>query len=263
MNNEFGIRLLTTEETFDIICKKIENCETGRYIRFGDGDFNLFNGQADMLARTTKELQDAFINTFKNLKESDLISVNYHCKEYGTLEPGMKPGVHENTHESSFNNIKTLYDFGHRYTCLYSHIALHHTMSENPIRFKDIINIIRNNNHSLILHTNNFDPYRLSYWFGCHYSVTCSPRDSFLEKDRIINDISTLSIDKNRYLVVILGMGCGGRAMIDNIEIAIKNKTSNYFILDIGSPIDILMEYKNTRAWMEISVQVLKPISIL
>jgi hypothetical protein len=253
MSNEFNLNLLTTEDSYNNVFNSLKNKMNGRYLRFGDGDFNLARGEADMLSAPTQELQVAFFNIFKNLKESDFISVNFHCKEYNMVENGMKPGIHETSHSMASNCLRIIKYFQPNIKTIYSHIFLHHVMVENPSKFKKMIDLISENSHSLILHSNTFDSFKLSYWFGCHYSVTCSPSNSFSEKNRILNDIASLKIDNSRYLIVILAMGCGGRAMIDDIEKEIQKKTNTYFIFDIGSPIDALMGFPNTRAWIEMT----------
>jgi hypothetical protein len=248
-----SIRLVGTEPTFDFVCRAIENRTRGRYLRFGDGDFNLMQGQNDMLATANTDLQNGLIATVKGYRQGDMFSVNYHCKDLNSLEPGMRPGVHEVSQQVAYHSIGTLKKYVPDCDIIYSPIALHHTLSERPERFAHILNLIRKNANTILCHTETFEYSKLAEWFGPHESVKVPKRDSYSKKASTLQQLEEACKNVYGYVVVIVGMGCGGRAMIPEMEEILQKYTKEYFLLDIGSPIDILMGLNDTRAWIEMT----------
>lgn len=240
---------VTFSKIYDIISKK----QSGRYLRFGDGDFNLMEGKADMLATPNHQLQSDLKAVVGSLKPNDLFAVNFHCKELKTLEEGMYGGVHEVPVHIAYYNIAKLLEKNPTCKTIYSTVALHHVLSQNPSYFASLLKLIKKNNSTLILHSDTFETSKLTTLFGDHISIKAPSKNSYDHKERIYNELREVSKNLQAYTVIILALGCGGRAMVPQLEKILESTNQPYFILDFGSPIDILMGYKHTRAWIELT----------
>jgi hypothetical protein len=255
-----GISFIQSYVTFNAIYDAINKKVTGRYLRFGDGDFNLMEGKSDMLARPNPELQDELIKVVSSMKPSDFFAVNFHCKELKTLEEGMYGGVHEVPLHIAYYNIAKLLEKNPNCRRIYSTVALHHMLSQNPAHFTSLLRLIKSNGSSIILHSDSFDKEKLTTLFGAQQSISAPPKNSYDQKERIYSEFREKlksfqdeTNQKSNYIVCILALGCGGRAMVPTLEKLLEETKNNYFILDFGCPIDILMGQKDTRAWIELT----------
>lgn len=247
------MRYFSTTETTAALIDHIESKTPNLYLRFGDGDFNLMDGKADMLAAASREIQAAYVELWKRLTDRNMIAVNYHCKSLGTLEDGMFPGVHECPHsyarrctDRAVANVPSL-------SMLYSAVALHHILTTNMSLYKLFLESVRKNGSTILLCNREFSSENLTSYFGKHIKIGASSRDSFVERDRIWGEFDAALGTCDKFTVCILALGCGGRALTYKLIDMIQDNSSNVLIIDIGSSIDVLMGLNNTRAWVEIT----------
>lgn len=246
------MELLSTLDTTNALISHIETKTPNLYFRFGDGDFNLMEGRGDMLAVPSSELQHAYQELWKRLSNKNMIGVMYHCKELGTLEAGMYPGVHECPEEYAKQCINRTIMKIPTLSKMYSHAALHHMLSTNTEKYREFLRAIKTNASTILLCNRDFSSSSLDLYFGKHIKIGASCRDSFFERDRIWSEFdSALQTVGDAFTVCILALGCGGRAMSYKLIDLIGSRSANVLLIDIGSSIDVLMGLRNTRAWVE------------
>jgi len=212
-----------------------------------------------MLAKASYEMQVEFNKLFQQIRQENsnsniFLGIPYHCKLLNTLEDGMVPGIHENHIETvNLFLIKFLEKTNYKFNKNYSSVALHQVMIHEPFLFLYFLQTIKKNNNTILLVNNEFLSKKedLELYFGNNISfVTAPANNSFTEKDAIVDNFRKLMENKKKdeFVVCILALGCGGRAMSHYLY-----QYPNIFLLDIGSPIDALMGLKNTRAWVEMT----------
>jgi demethylmacrocin O-methyltransferase len=232
-----------------MICYTIEHKIAGKYLRFGDGDFNLMEGIPDMLSKPSIELQEDLLKTFKSFNKYDMLAVNYHCNELNTLEPKMGYGIHEVEFTTVRLNIEKVLSNYTNLKCLYSAVSLHHEMINNPTNYVKVLRTIKSNGNTIILHDKAFSTDKLTYYFGKINSIQANGNNSYLEKDRICKEFDTYVSKLKGYTTILLALGCGGRAICNILEKILVKYDIQGFILDFGSSIDVLMN-KDTRLWI-------------
>jgi len=240
---------MNTHDTVNMVCYSIQHKISGKYLRFGDGDFNLMEGIPDMLSRSSVELQEDLITTFKSFDKCDMLAVNYHCNELNTLEPKMRNGVHEVQFKTVKLNIDKVLSNYSNLKCLYSAVSLHHEMIINPTNYVKLLRIIKQNTNTIILHDKSFNLDTLAGYFGKYHSIPANGNNSYTEKHRICADFDKIISQSKGYTTIILALGCGGRAICHLLEKILLQYDIQAFILDFGSSIDVLMN-KDTRLWI-------------
>lgn len=247
------MRYFSTTETTAALIGHIESKIPNIYLRFGDGDFNLMDGRRDMLAAPSREIQSAYVETWKRLNNKHMIAVNYHCKELDTLEDGMFPGVHECPHSYAIQCTERVVANIPELSMLYSAVALHHVLTKNISLYKSFIESIRKNGSTIILCNQNFSSETLTQFFGKNIKIGAPSHNSFSERYRIWCEFDAALSACDKFTVCILALGCGGRAMTYKLIDMIQHHSSNIILIDIGSSIDVLMGLNNTRAWVELT----------
>ena len=239
------MEFILSDNTVHFLINLIKNKKNGTYIRFGDGDFNLMDGQHDMLAMPSQDIIDNYKLTIQSLTSTDMISIPFYCKSLNTLEIGMKPGIHEYPDNIALDYINRMTNYIQNLTKLYSHVALHQVLVHNPELYSTFLKTIIDNNSTIIFGNTDFDKEKINYYFGNNIYIGANSNNSFNERERIWEEFNKINIDK--FTVCILALGCGGRAMSH------KFIHKNMLIIDIGSSIDVLMGLRNTRAWVEMT----------
>jgi hypothetical protein len=207
-------------------------------------------GEYDMLAAPSKELQEAYHKTFASITCDNLCAIPFCCKELGTLEEGMCPGVHEQPKNYVDHYMSAINQLIPHVHTLYSQVALHHILSTDIDLYAQFLLSIIKNKSTLILGNRDFKKEDLEMYFGPHVFIGGNSSNSFLERDRICSEFNEKLETLNTPLIVcILALGCGGRAMCHSFIETIQKQRKNVLIIDIGSSIDILMNL-DTRAWI-------------
>lgn len=249
----YSMKFISSNNTVEYLINLINRKESGFYIRFGDGDFYLMEDKSDMLASPSKEITQSYKLLMNLLNKNDIIGVNFHCNELGTLEPGMKPGVHECPYEISQNNIQKIISYIPGITKLYSPVSFHHVMINSPHLYAKFLNTVIQNNSTIVICNREFNIDKLRFYFGNCSTILANGNNSYSERERIWLEFSEHLRNINDFTVCILALGCGGRSMSHNFIEEIKKQNKKVLIIDIGSSIDVLMGFKNTRAWVEMT----------
>jgi len=87
------MNFINCESTVNAIIDFIRLKKPGMYLRFGDGDFVLSQGQHDMLCIPTEEIKNWMKKALSIRDKNIMMCVPYHCKEYNTVENGMFGGI--------------------------------------------------------------------------------------------------------------------------------------------------------------------------
>lgn len=244
---------ILSSDTVKNLITLIKNKEGCSYIRFGDGDFYLMEGQYDMLATPSIEMTASYKLLMTHFQPTDMISIPFYCKSLNTLENGMKPGVHEYPDHMALDFINKICSYIPNIKKLYSHVALHQALAYNPELYVTFLKTIISNNSTIVIGNNDFDREKIKFYFGNNTYIGGNSNNSFNERERIWSEFSNALDHINRFTVCILALGCGGRAMSYKFIEDIKTKNKNVLIIDIGSSIDVLMGLRNTRAWVEMT----------
>lgn len=236
-------------ETLEAIGSIILKKEKGAYLRFGDGDINLANGESDLLQENNSllsyEMSEALSMDSKNI----LKSLPLHCKEYG-WEEGMFPGNHECDKTWADNILKKVEPFwGGEVEEVYSPIALHFLASHKPDSAITFLRLLRDSNICCVVGNKRIPRKIIHQVFGQCKHIKTPVNNSYSKIDQIENSLSNV-LDKSddQYKIVVTAMGCSGRVL----QKRLLNTYENIFLFDFGSLLDALCGW-NTRAWIELS----------
>lgn len=257
------MKYVSSVDTIRKLIECIDKQEPAIYLRFGDGDFNLMRGATDMLSGSSPEMIESYSKTMKYLSKDTMNSVNFHCKELNTLEEGMKPGIHENVYSSVCKFIEGIQRYIPGIDTLYSAVAAHHVLVYHPDVYIDLLQRIKENNSTIFLGNKDFDKSQLECFFGNISCISANGNNSFNERERLWKEFDDVISNVKDYTIVILALGCGGRAMSHSFIESIHTYGKKVLFFDIGSSIDALMGHFHTRAWIEMThpdIQKLKDI---
>lgn len=226
----------------DLICNEVK----GAYLRFGDGDVLLMSGQNDSLQtadrRLAMEMQEAF-----NLSGPGIMKcLAIHSRRFG-LWPGMAPGVHEVDDVQACKLLARC----HRYfigTPIYSPVALAYAVVFDQPLALSFLRFLKDRAPFLFIGNQNVPDEVLSRLFGSSTERISTPsKNSYAEIDRIESDARrALDARKDRFSVIIVAMGCSGRALAKRIYMG----GYNAFLFDFGSLLDAFCGWK-TRTWIK------------
>jgi hypothetical protein len=243
---------VSCKKTVELLIDILENKKFGMYLRFGDGDFNLANGEGDMLANPSVELQELMQESMKINDNSVMICVPNHNRELNTLEEGMYPGNHEYSFESVIKYLKFLQHIrGNIPYNIYTNVALSYCGSHYPHL---VVNIHKQIKKYPVIFIGNYK-YKIDFLqklFGNLDIIPTNSRDSFLQFNDVFLELDNLYNNKYKdleYFVIIMAAGCAGRGFSGKIYN--KYKTRNYFVFDYGSLLDFLNN-DISRAYMEL-----------
>jgi hypothetical protein len=237
-----------TKDTISKIKEIIDKEEKGLYLRFGDGDVNLANGNSDSLQSANElvkvEMSQAFAINDKNV----LRSLPLHCKEYG-LEEGMFPGNHEcdkGWADRLLSKVKPFW--GGEFGDIYSPVALHFLATVDVKSTIEFLNYMKSKSPVAIIGNENIPSEIISKIFGetCTHIKT-PPQNSFSSIDRVESEFKNI-YKEGEYNIIITAMGCSGRVL----QKRLYNNHDNIFVFDFGSLMDALCGW-NTRAWIELT----------
>ena len=245
------LQLHSTQRTIQTLCDRIRTKTNGKYLRFGDGDFLIMKGNNEQLANATPEFSRNLMESFRAYEPNDMLAVNFHTPDLGLLEPGMGPGVHLTSGDVVHQNIVESLQLVPSLRELYSATALHHVMVTNPRSFVTVLHTIQEHGNVILVGDETFSPNALQMYFGPHRKVNGPSFDSYEAKGTILAEFEAhlQSAPKGEHLLIVLALGCGGRALVPEMEALLTKYALPAFFLDFGSPIDVLMG-SVTRHWI-------------
>jgi hypothetical protein len=234
----------------DLVVKR----KSGAYLRFGDGDINLLWGLPDMMSAATKEIQADIARAFKLRSTSSyalLKSLPLYCDQLGNVQPNTKSTA--GFFGASNYHCFKLIALARRYILnqeLYCSVFMSYYFSTDPDRYLAILKVLLANPTVLVSpYSRSFSSYSpIAY---SSYLINCPKENAYSEIESIEKRLlDYLESNQSVYHVVILAMGCAGRALVARLLSSYK---LNAFIFDIGSSFDALYGNISTRAWMHSS----------
>jgi hypothetical protein len=241
------LRFHKSKETLDLIQALISNKQKGAYLRFGDGDINLALGQADMLQSPNPQLQQEMREAFLINHPNALKALPLYCHEIGK-----ESGMNIHNHEASLPWVLDILEkaqpvWGIAIANVYTHVALHYTSTSEPEACIKFLKFLKNAPCFLFVGNQNVPLEIRELLFGseCRY-VRTPPVASYSEIDRIEEECIAAIGSDDSYKVIVIAMGCSGRAL----QKRLWHRYNNIFLFDFGSLLDALCGW-NTRAWIE------------
>lgn len=231
----------TINECESLIC----NSQRGVYLRFGDGDVNLLNGQDELFQKSSHKLAMEMQETFDLRGNNILKGLPLNSPRFSGVYPGMRPGVHASDDAWSENLLSRCYPYFIGYK-IYSSVALAYISVFNQDLAIKFLRHLRLTNPIFV--GNEKTPPDLIYkLFDTKIHVKTPSQDSFSAIDQVENSLRGELEKKTEFQVVVLAMGCSGRIL----QKRIYNAGYNVFLFDFGSLLDALCGW-NTRAWIEL-----------
>ena len=243
------LKVLKSKETLDklIFClKKEDKCA---YVRTGDGDIRLLNGEDDSYNKCTPKFQEEMEEVFSINDITFMKCLPLYIDD--NAEPNMSPGNH--LCDQNFYNYITyrVKDYLQYFPEIYSHVALCYQATYNPeyaITFLKHIKKACLNYPTYIIGNKNTNKKLLDLFFGSKYTrIETLCKNSYSDIDYIWNKIQE-TINPEKYTIFIIFMGCAGRPL----QKRIWKQYNKVFLFDVGSLMDAINQ-TDTRAWIKIS----------
>lgn len=238
---------ITIQTTFDTL-NEIENClklnQKGAYLRFGDGDVYLLNNQRDSFQNANDFLANEMLEAFQINKKHVFKSLPIHSEKFG-YEKGMFKGNHKNSNTLAITLLESTFIFfiGQK---IYSHVALHFIATQDPIRANLFLKLLKSKT-KIFIGNKTLSATTIHLLFGNAVHIKTPFNNAYDEIDRIYNE-SKAEIEKlTDFAVVIVAMGCSGRALMKRLLF----DNFNIFLFDFGSLIDGL-DGVNNRTWLNL-----------
>lgn len=246
----FALNFHKSEETLNRITEIISKKEKGVYLRFGDGDVVLANGQDDGFQKNNSSLQQEMREAFSLNGPNVLKCLPLGCKEFGGFEEGMFPGNHEQPYEWCVDMINMAAPIWNgEIEDIYSMTALAQCATSNLDLCIKFMKFLKASNCCVFVGNCNIPASLRELMFGpqCQY-VPTPDRNSYYEIDRIEQECLEKVANKKGYKIIVTSMGCSGRAL----QKRLWQKLDNVFLFDFGSLMDAICGW-NTRDWIALT----------
>lgn len=239
----------TSEPTLNKITEIISKKEKGVYLRFGDGDVVLANGQDDSYQDKNVFLQQEMREAFALNGPNVLKCLPLGCQVFSGLENGMYEGNHGSSDAWCINMVNMAAPFWNgEIGDVYSMTALAHASTSNVGLCINFLKFLKQSNCAVFVGNCNIPVHIRELLFGKECQFVPTPaRNSYEEIDRIEKECLEKTANINGYKIIVTSMGCSGRAL----QKRLWNKLDNVFLFDFGSLMDALCGW-NTRAWIDL-----------
>lgn len=231
----------TTQETYDKLCDMLDNHDRVFYTRFGDGDFNIMNGERELLhewsLKLAREIVESIrINDEEYLKGSML---NY------PIESGMTKGVfapHNDEYITKYTNWLLYNQKIPVDTIFESHIMFHYISIFKPELMIDFLDKYIRPKKKLFI--GSVDKKKIERLVGTiDYYVQIPERGAYYSIDSWWADVLNYSKEVE---LVLPAAGMAGRV----IQKRLWYENVNIHSIELGSIIDAAVK-KNTRSWID------------
>ncbi|SFL46921.1 hypothetical protein SAMN05421830_102310 [Desulfomicrobium norvegicum] len=254
-----SVPICSTRETLDECLRLVELEQSGAYLRFGDGDVCIADGEGDLLQEKNSQMTLEMIEAFSASGPGILKTLPLNSSRFG-MEYGMRPGVHLGADERcDFFLVRCFpYFLGNK---IYNTCALHHQAVVDTEYCIDFLRLLRAKTILFVGCCDVPDNVKMLL-FGTAFHVKTPASDSYKDIDRICFESSSFLEESSSFGVVVVAMGCAGRIFINRM----LRFSFNVFYFDFGSLLDALCQ-RETRAWisetsvMDKSTYILKRLS--
>ena len=243
------IKVIKSRPTLEKLLKHLSRKEKCAYVRTGDGDINLLNGENDSYNRCTDDFKHEMKEVFELSDPNFMKCLPLYIGD--NAEPNMCPGNH--LCDISFYNhiISKVGTYIQYFPSVYSHVSLCYQATYDPeyaIHFLKELKKACLVNSTYVIGNSTTSTELIRLFFGNNINrILTDSKDSYANINTVWNTISN-SINKDRYTIFIIFMGCAGRPL----QKRIWKTYDNVFIFDVGSLMDAISG-QDTRAWIKIS----------
>lgn len=233
-------------ETLDKITEIIKKKQKGVYLRFGDGDIFLANGCKDLYQVPLPKLRDEMREAFRLNGPTILKTLPIHCKEISKNASDMYLYMQRSIKEAVVFLRESQILWGEEITDVYSPWSLPFLATKKPNEAIAFLKFLKKSNCRLLVGNKDIPKNIREILFGenCLFVPTPS-KNSYSEIDRIEKECLEKINNSDEYKIIIVCMGCSGRALIKRLWPKIKN----VFFFDFGSLMDALMG-RYVRWWI-------------
>tara|TARA_A100000164_G_scaffold368908_1_gene392731 strand:+ start:502 stop:1284 length:783 start_codon:yes stop_codon:yes gene_type:complete len=249
------MRTRNTQETYKILCEKLDNNKKVYYSRFGDGDFYIMNGLREKMHAWSKELQEELTEAF--MIEDPLYirgaMINYPLEEGmvdGVFAPpravaGSSQNASERIENWLINNQKI-----HPETIFDSHIMIHYISVFKQDLMIDFLNKYIRPKKKMFINCltpgkEEFELDRIQRFVGkIDHFVQVPYRDAYYKIDEWWPEIEEF-VDQVDLCLPAAGMA--GRV----VQKRLWNLDKEIHSLDLGSAIDAITQ-RSTRTWIDV-----------
>ncbi len=236
-------------ETLSKITEIITKQEKGIYLRFGDGDVVLANGQNDSNQQWNADLQKEMREAFAFNGSNVLKCLPLGCRELGGFEEGMFPGNHEQSYEWCVDILHLASGIWNgEMKDIYSMTALAHCATNRLNVCLEFLKFLKHSGCAVLVGNCNIPAYVRELLFGSDCQFVPTPaQNSYLEIDRIEKDCCGIIQKVPGYKVIVTSMGCSGRVL----QKRLWHKFDDIFLFDFGSLMDAICGW-DTREWIHV-----------
>ena len=242
----------TSKETLDTVKDIISKKEKGVYLRLGDGEINVAvgGGAIEQIeqrgSRLQAEMQEAFLLNEPNV----LKALPLNCKEFGGFEQGMYEGVHYWPYHFCRDYLtKAKRLWGKEVTDVYSQVAMHHLIINDQPYTIDFFKFLKGSNCTLFVGNENIPAHIRTALFGSQCRFIPTPRrDAYRHIDRLEKECLEALSKTSDYQVVVITAGPAGIIL----QKRLWKKVDNVFLFNLGSVVDLLCGWNNSRAWIQL-----------
>lgn len=234
----------TLQSIMDIISKQ----KKGVYLRFGDGDINLANNQADLLQKSNRQLSHEMQEAL-SLNGPTILKCLPVNGKFALFEDGMLPGKHAAGIDFCQNIFKRAKPYwGAPFKNIYSMVALSFLSTDHPVYSLRFLKFLRSCDNKILVGNCNTPTELRSLLLNNHIFIPTPSEQSYSKIDQIEHECILAAKNLPGYKIICLAMGCSGRALAKRLW----KQLDNIFIFDYGSTFDALCGW-DTRAWISLS----------
>lgn len=242
-----SVKILSPRQTLNKCKEIISNKISGAYLRFGDGDVNLLNGEDELMQKSNEKLKAEMKETFSLTGDGVVKGLMIHSRRFG-LCPGMRLGVHLTDDKWAAKFLRKCYKYfiGDK---IYSHVALSYAAVFERDYAVDFLRFLKSS-EPIFICNEKVEPSIAVKLFGSNIFIGTPATGSYSKIDEI-ERLSLKAIDESKkdFVVMVVAMGCSGRVLQKRI---LQNSKKKVFLFDFGSLLDAFCGW-NTRAWIELS----------
>ena len=225
-------------QTLDTVEEYIKSNLPGGYLRFGDGDIYLLNGNDDSFQMGGLQISLEIEEAFKFQSNTVLKSIPAHSKLFGYNTKSQDKLSLSNLDSAMYYYRVKRYFKDEK---IYSAVALHYMYLYDWERCISFLKLIKSKN-PIFIGSSAVNKIVIKTLFGTR-NVFSPIKNAYDQIDRLERE--TLELINKPYEIIVIATGCSGRIL----QKRLLSKNLNIFIYDFGSLIDALSGI-SSRSWM-------------
>ncbi len=239
-----NIKIVSPMDTMEEIKNHIISKKPGVYLRFGDGDALLVDGQDDMFQTASPTLCKEMKDTFALNGKAFFKSLSIHSHSYG-YEKEMCSGNHLVSQQYANQLLGIVYPYFIGQP-IYSPIALHYAACYNPTIANAFLKLLKEKTF-LFIGNEEVAHQFIDKLFGHAMWVKTPAKNAYHRLNDLEKEAKTALQNHNNHNgnVVVIAAGCAGRVLAKRLW----QENNKYFYFDFGSLLDGIAGHQ-TRTWL-------------